>query len=531
MRKKRSKALLTLAAALLAGLGSSRASAQEATVVTPQPGAPGSVRSTLGPTPGAGGNPFGMSPGTDPQFLGGRPGASTPRVPSSITMPAGGPQAPLPALTAPARLRITDVPLYGPLEIPSNSEEEGPADGLTLDSAMDRLLRANLDLAARRIQIPAARADVLTAGLRANPILYTDSQLVPYRAYNKDRSGGPTQYDLNITYPIDYSGKRLARKASAQSTVSVQEAEYLDAVRIVIDNLYTAFVDVLAARETVRYARASEIGLQRLLAIHEELFRRASLTRLEVNRVRNTLAASSLFVADAEATRERTKQILSRLLNLPPERAGAIEVRGTIGDLAPPPPAIEELRRIALASRPDLLAQRLGVSRALADVRLARANGFGDAYLLYQPYTFQDNAPVGSKGATSWALGATIPIPLFNRNQGGVLRSQLNTRQTRNEVAAREHAVAVEVHNAEREYRVTRDLIAAIERDLLPSAKQYRDDTLRLFIAGGEGTTAVETAAAQKDYNTVVRHYRDTLIRHRRSMLTLNTAVGRRVLP
>ena len=481
--------------------------------------------------PGAGGNPFGMSPGTDPQFLGGRPGSSTPHVPSSITLPAGGLQAPMPALLAPSRLKITDVPLYGPLEVPANGEEEGPADGLTLDAALDRLLHDNLDLAARRWQVPAARADVLTASLRANPIFYADTQLAPYRAYSKDRGGGQTQYDVSMTHPVDYSGKRLARKASAEAVVSVQEAQYQDSVRIVIDNLYIAFVDVLAARETVRYARASEVGLKRLLAIHEELYRKSNVTRPEVTRVRNTLAAAGLFVADAEATLQRTKQTLALLLNLPADRAEAIQVRGTIADHAPPPPPGEVLLRIALASRPDLLAQRLGVGRAKADVRLARANRFGDAYVLYQPYTFQDNAPQGLKSATSWALGATVPLPVFNRNQGGVARAGLNVSQTVIEVAAREHAVAAEVREAERQYQITRRLIASIERDLLPAAKQSRDDTLRLFIAGDHAITAVENDAARKDYNTVVRHYRDVLIRHRRSMLALNTAVGRRVLP
>ena len=47
---------------------------------------------------------------------------------------------------------------------------------------------------------------------------------------------------------------------------------------------------------------------------------------------------------------------------------------------------------------------------------------------------------------------------------------------------------------------------------------------------GGE-TSAVEYLEAQKDYNDVVRQYRDALVRHRRSMLDMNTAVGARVVP
>jgi cobalt-zinc-cadmium efflux system outer membrane protein len=149
--------------------------------------------------------------------------------------------------------------------------------------------------------------------------------------------------------------------------------------------------------------------------------------------------------------------------------------------------------------------------------------------VLYQPYTFQDNSPVGLRSATSWALGATVPLPVFNRNQGGVARFRLNVEQTTTEVAALEHRVVAEVRDAEHMYAVTRERVVRIERDLLPAARQLRDDTLRLF-ASGE-LTAVDASAAQRDYNQAVRQYRDALIRHRRSMLALNTAVGQRVLP
>jgi cobalt-zinc-cadmium efflux system outer membrane protein len=112
-----------------------------------------------------------------------------------------------------------------------------------------------------------------------------------------------------------------------------------------------------------------------------------------------------------------------------------------------------------------------------------------------------------------------------------VLRARLNVDQTVTEVAAMERRVAAEVADARRRYEVSRDLVRKIEYDLLPAARQYREDTFRLFVAGKEGVTAVEAGVAQRDYNQVVRAYRDALISHRRSMLALNTAVGRRVVP
>jgi len=520
-------ALAVTIALAIASPGEARA--QAPTLPGGSMGAPGSVRSSLGPLPGAGGNPFGLTPGTDAGFLGGRPGPSFPRVPSSISTPGAGVAAPPVGIAAPTRLLTTAVPLYGSLEIPDGAEEEGPPDGLTLDEAIERLLRENLALKALSWQIPTARADVLQASLRSNPIFYADSQLVPYGEHTKSKPGGPTQYDLNINHPIDYSGRRLARTAASERVVNIVEAQYQDAARIQIDNLYTVFVDVLAARETLRFAKASEAGMTRQLEYYQTLFDKADLTLADVARTRTLLETARVGLIDAEEMVRRTRRTLSLMLNLPAQTSDELTVRGRLSDIGPGPPPIDELLKLAIEYRPDLAARRLGISRAEADTQLALADRFGEAYLLYQPYTFQNLSTSGLKSATSWALGLTVPLPLYNRNQGGVARARLNREQTSVELAAAERRVIVEVYDALQMYFRTKLEVEKIESEQLPTARQMRDAASRLFIRGN--MTAIDAENVQKDYNRVVRRYRDTLVKHRRSMLALNSAVGKRCLP
>src|SRR4051794_11830188 len=236
----------------------------------------------LGPTPGAGGGAIGNQPGTADATFGGRPGPSVPRVPSSITRPGPGFGAPAPrGMTLPPALPITEAPLYGSLAIPTGGMDEGPADGLTLDQAIERLICENLSLRSRSLEIPKAQADILTASLRANPIFFADAQQVPYGNFSHRRPGGPTQYDINITHPLDVNGKRRARTAAAGRAERVLEAQYQDAVRIEIDNLYTAFVDVLAARETLRYARTSAAGLAAVVEKTRSLLKNETITEAD----------------------------------------------------------------------------------------------------------------------------------------------------------------------------------------------------------------------------------------------------------
>lgn len=512
---------------VLIGLGATIGHAQGPTINPTNPDSIGSGGSLLGPIPGQSGA---TDTGPESGLLSGRAGPATPRVPQSVTRPdAGTTRPPTTLMAPPTELPITNPPVYGSLSIPEGSAEEGPAGGLTLTEAIERLVHENLDLRARSIEIPQARADVLTASLRANPVLYADGQLIPYGQYSRERPGGPVQYDLNITLPLDVTRKRVARTVVAERTVRVLESRYQDAVRLTIDNLYTSYVDVLAARQTVWYSKASVEGLAKILKVTEDLKEQGARTRADVDRIRILRDAAEVGMVDAEETLRRTKRTLGVLLNLPPQGVDAIELKGTLRDLAPEPPDIPTLQQMALTNRPDIIAFRNGIGRAEADVKLAEANRLSDVYLLYQPYTFQNNTPFGTKSATSWALGLTVPLPIFNRNQGNIQRAMLNVTQTQIQLNALERQTLTDVEQTAREYEVSRSAVQRIESALLPTARSVRNDTYRLYI-GGE-VDVVAYLNAQREYNEVVRQYRDTLARHRRSMLNLNTTLGIRLLP
>jgi cobalt-zinc-cadmium efflux system outer membrane protein len=418
----------------------------------------------------------------------------------------------------------------GTLSLPS-SEDIGPPDGLTLEQAIDVTLRNSLDLRQKFIEIPMSRADVLQASLRANPIFYQDGQLLQYQRgeYNRARPGGPQQFDTNVTYPVDISQKRRARTAVAARAQKVLEAQYQDAVRTRIDDVYGAFVTALNTRQTLTYAAESVKGLRQLRERTELLFKARQVSQLELDRVENQLRIADLGLEDAKAADIKAKLDLGGFMNLDPEEASRLQIRGGIYVEAPPPPPVDELRRIALAERPDIVAFRLGIARAHADVRLARANAYSDAYVLWQPYTFQDNSPYGVKSATSWALGVTVPLPIYNRNQGGILRARMNVDQSRLQLADIERQVLIDIEKAVQEYRIAHRLVQELSTQVIPDAREILTDTFKLWQAGS--VSVIDYINAQLDFNDKVKQYLDTAIRYRLSMLSLNTVVGRRIMP
>ncbi len=492
----------------------------------------------LGRAPGAGGSPFEINPGgrgsrveemTNParssnRLRGGR---------DVLSAAAAGPEIGLATRTAAMQLAQPKLaseelpPIYGSLELPL-AADEGPPNGLTLEQAIDRLVRDNYDLRSKFYEIPQARADVLTAGLRANPLIFLAASSLPYQSYTPQRPG-ENGYGVTVIQPFDLNHKRQARAAAAGRALQVLEAQYQDAVRMAIEDLHVAYLNVLVARETLRYAEAALDGVNKLYHAAELQLRGGSITRPDLENIGIQRDSAEIGLEQAQAQLLEAKHTLAAMLTIPPERVDALQLRGTIRDTAPAPPKHDELIGMALSSRPDLAAFRLGVQRAMADVRLLRKERFSDVFVLYSPYEFRNNAPTGGQNATSWSVGAMGTIPLYNRNQGEIRRATLNVAQTRTALAGVERQVMLEVERAELEYRTSRNAVERLERDILPRSERVRDAAFRRFSTGEQ--SVLEYLDAQRRHNDVVRQYREAALRHRRSMLHLNTVVGQRILP
>lgn len=532
-----------LAFGLLLGVGAGRAAAQamladDIVILSKGQREQEKARTTtthLGGIPGVAGSPFRANPGGGEARLGEPPGgvARPASMQQRDVLAAASSEGRMIGQSAAARIAPPAMrpgpkaPIYGPLEVPDGTDD-GPPVGLTLDAAIERLTQVNYGLRTKFQEIPKAQADILSAGLRANPLVFASADGVPYGSYSQRRPGD-NSYSVVLIQPIDVNQKRKVRVMVAQQAKQVLDAQYQDAVRLEIDNLYTAFVDVLDAREAVRYARASLDGLARVLATTEQQYARQLVAQTEVENAAIQRDTGEVSLEQAETALRQAKQALAVLLDIPPNEADGLEIRGSIRDEVAPPPPPDDLGRLALCVRPDVVSYRLGVRRAQQDVRLQRAERFPDVFVLYTPYGFRNNAPVDEKSATSWSIGALVSIPILNRNQGNIRRAEHNVIQTQIELSGLEKQVLSEVGRAYLEYASTHAAMQRLERGILPRARRLRDQKYTLYTQGQENI--VTYLNAQRDYNEVVRQYRDTLIRHRRSMLRLNTAVGQRILP
>ncbi|WP_337175088.1 TolC family protein [Paludisphaera sp.] len=487
----------------------------------------------LGPVHGIAERPFPRIAGADEPRLGGR--SISPRpidVLSAASRPdlAGGIGDRRQGILPPAipETSSATIPLYGPLELPA-VDDEGPESGLTLEQSIAGVISSNPELAVKFQELPKAEADILTASLWGNPLVFASADSAPYGKYSPQRPGS-NSYGVTVVQPFDVNGKIRARTRLAVTARSVLEAQYQDAVRLELEKLHVAWTDALAARTSVQYLKTSLLGYETLLRTIEERVSKEVAPETDLDTAIIQQETATVAYEEAVTRYRQAKRAVALLLGIPSAQADQIELRGTIRDVAPPAPPPEELVHVALTHRPDVVATRLGVRSATANVDVQRRERFPDVFALYTPYGFDaNNDTPGAKGATSWGAGVFATVPLFNRNQGNIRRAERNVHQTQLELSGLERQVVAEVEGASLEYESSRSAVARFERVVLPRSKRLREEKFRLYTSGQEGLLTY--FEAQREYNEAIRQYRDILIRHRKSMLALNTAVGRRVLP
>ena len=135
--------------------------------------------------------------------------------------------------------------------------EDGPDGGLTLKAAVERFLKKNLELQAMRLEIPMAQADVEGAGQPRQTSLWIKAGLNGIHARR--------------IQPRDLLAARWVDVLSARTCKQILEAQYQDAVRTRLDNLYGAFVDVEAAQRAIQCDEVGLRGHERLLQVVQTL--------------------------------------------------------------------------------------------------------------------------------------------------------------------------------------------------------------------------------------------------------------------
>ena len=381
---------------------------------------------------------------------------------------------------------------------------------------------ANPALRADQINVEEMKAEEITAFLRPNPQLAgaTDgTQLARHAGVWQPVSG--TQYQGSFSYLHERERKRELRLESAKEGTQITASQHEDLERNLLFNLRSMFVQTLEAKAVLDLARADLDYYDKIIDISRTRFKVGDIAQIDLDRIELLRVQYEAEIETATVNLRTAKFELLQLLN---ERTPVdkFDVTGTF-DWSDALKPLEDYHQIALDNRPDLRAAIETIQQSDTNHKLAVSNGSTDpTYSAWATYNPSFNNPNDKE---TLGLSVSIPLRIFDRNQGEKKRTLLDIDRSR---SAKDAAQAHVFDDVDSTYEQLRSNIALLK----PYKEKYRDQATRVrdtvtFSYEHGAASLMDFLNAQSDYRVVQLAYVQLIGSYLTFVGQMNMALGR----
>jgi cobalt-zinc-cadmium efflux system outer membrane protein len=413
--------------------------------------------------------------------------------------------------------RLLFLPLVAVLTAQSGHAQQ---KALTWQEVRDKFEAANPSLRADQIGIDESRANEITAYLRPNPNLsLLADQIDPF-------PGGPSHgafaYWLpsaTVTYLHERDHKRELRRDSAKEATGIAISSHADLERNLIFSLRSAFVQTLQQKAVRDLAKENLDYYDHLLGVNRDRFQAGAIAQVDMDRLELQRVQYESDLQTAEVGLRTAKIQMLMLLN-DQTPVDQFDVTGPF-DFSTQVAPLDEVRQLALDNRPDLKAALQSVDKAKTDHKLAVSMGSTDP-------TFGVDAGRNPPIDEYVGFSVSIPLRVFDRNQGEKLRTQLDIDRNQRLMEAARAQVFSDVDSAYATLTSTVVLLQPYKDHYLAQASRVRDTISFSYEHGA--ASLLDFLNAQADYRAVQVSYLNLVGSYLDAAGQLNLAVGREVI-
>lgn len=411
----------------------------------------------------------------------------------------------LAALVIPTVYAQTAVKAENTVSTAGNARPVEPNGTLSLAAALDLAYSANPDIAVARREIQAMEGAILQAQTLRNPEITT---------FIEDTKQDTRTRTFQLSQPFELGGKRAARISASQRGYDAAVLELQVKQAEVRAAAITAFYNVVTAQERFRLAQATAELAKRATEIASKRVLAGKVSPVEETRAR--VAESGVRVELAQATSElqTSRRRLSAMWGNPIARFDSAVNQF---EILPTLPGPDELKQ-GLSRAPLIRRARMEVDRRQALTRVELSRRVPD---LTVSLGVKRDEQLGRNQAI---VGVSIPIPLFDRNQGNVLESLRRTDKARDELRATEVLLNSELGQAYDRLSVSRQETELLRQEVLPGAQSAYDATTKGYELGK--FNFLEVLDAQRTFFQARAQYLRALAETHRSAAEIDRIVG-----
>jgi outer membrane protein, heavy metal efflux system len=336
---------------------------------------------------------------------------------------------------------------------------------LTLSQALEEAEARSPAIIAARAAVDAAEARVRQAGFRSNPELSVE---VENFAGTGELSGlRRTETTVAINQRLDLGGRRRARVSVAQGELAVQRLRLAAARADLAQGIREQFARAATARDRLRVSEEKEERARELARIAGILVDAGREPPLRALRARSAAAQATAELAAARAEEQAARGTLASLFGVttPPDA-----VAGSLLDI--PPRAIdpEQSLEVRIAEAERLVAEA-ALQQELAGRRLDPSVGLGVRH-------------VREAGDVALVAGFSMPLQVFDRNQGNIGAARANVVAAEARLAAVMAMSRVRVRNAIITVEAAQARVEALATAAIPEAAEALRLTQLSYQAG-----------------------------------------------
>jgi cobalt-zinc-cadmium efflux system outer membrane protein len=398
----------------------------------------------------------------------------------------------------------------------------GPAR-VTLDEAILLALRHNHTLQAARTTIKQNQAAEITANLRPNPTFFTDWEYLPLFSHPQGETisaylQASTEGDVGLSYLFERGHKRARRLEAAKAATAVTRSQVTDNERGVAFQVGSLFINAQLAESTLELAQTDLKSFQKTVDIGEIQYKDGRISENDYLKIKIQLLQFQTDVQQALLNRVQALSDLRQQLGYESVPAD-YDVVGEF-EYRPLLVTIEALQAKALQNRPDLRAAVLGVTFANTQYSLAQANGKQDPTISAN-YSHAN----GISGAT-WSF--SIPLAIFDRNQGNIAQTRIAIRQAEEQQKAASGQVLTDVRDAYEGMQESARIARLYKSNYLEVAQKSRDISEYAYHRGA--VALLDFLDAERSYRATQLAYRQAVAAYLTALEQLRQAVGTRDL-
>ncbi|MGA2812129.1 MAG: TolC family protein [Candidatus Acidiferrum sp.] len=393
---------------------------------------------------------------------------------------------------------------------------------ISLDEAVQMALQHNHSIIAARTAIDQSLAQEVTANLRPNPSLFADWEYLPFftpSSWTGQYLHDSTEADLGLSYLIERGKKRQRRYQNAKDVTAQTRSQVADNERGLTFQVATLFVNVQLAESTLDLAQQDLKSFQKTLDIGEFQFKSGAISESNYLMIEVQFLQFETDLESAQLARAQGLSDLRQLLGY--ESVSADYDLVDAFDYVPMKANLDDLKMQALHNRPDLRAAVQGVTAANSGYLLAKADGVQDL-------TVQGNYS-HTNGINALSLYASIPLAIFNRNQGEIARTKSVITQMQEQQNFTNGQVLTDVNDAYEGLSSNDRIVMMYMNKYRAIAKKSRDIAEYAYHAGG--LALLDFLDAERSYRAAELGYRQALAAYLLALEQLREAVGTRTLP